>query len=201
MSIMPSGRKAYDSSGRSGSLSLCKRCSRERSAVKNRNDLRDLAGSVVKALVVVRDVIECPTGSMEIRRILKRRSRMISMHTNDEYRQLRKTSIRMTATTQLVLSDVQDQVDMRLGTLTSAVEASEKNITSAMKDNIEEMRIPDVLQSETMEKVQLTYRSLCNEVCMGHWSMISFQKIYTSKHLIHAAVIMGAVRALMDITL
>ncbi|KAK0211620.1 hypothetical protein IW262DRAFT_1301561 [Armillaria fumosa] len=65
--------------------------------------------------------------------------------------------IRTTTTTLQVLSDVQDQFNMRLSALAGAVEASEKNITSTMKDNIEEMRTSG---DETMEKVQLTLRDL-----------------------------------------
>ncbi len=38
------------------------------------------------------------------------------------------------------------------------MEASERNVTSVIKDNIEEIRTSGVLQSETMGKLQMTLR-------------------------------------------
>ncbi len=71
---------------------------------------------------------------------------------------LTRSQIRTTTTTQLVLSDVQDQVNTRFSALAGAMEASESNITSVIKDNTKEIRTSGVLQSETIEKLQVALR-------------------------------------------
>ncbi len=68
------------------------------------------------------------------------------------------SQIRTTTTTQLVLSDVQDQVNTRFSALACAMGASESNITSVIKDNTKEIRTSGVLQSETIEKLQVALR-------------------------------------------
>ncbi len=55
--------------------------------------------------------------------------------------------------TRLVLSDVHDDVTMRFNALTGSVEASERNITSTIKDNIEEIRTWGARQNENMENI------------------------------------------------
>ncbi|PBK58727.1 hypothetical protein ARMSODRAFT_1034391 [Armillaria solidipes] len=66
--------------------------------------------------------------------------------------------IRTTTTTRLVLSDAQDQVTTRFSALAGAVEASERNVTSVIKDNIKEIRTSAVLQTETMKTLRMTLR-------------------------------------------
>ncbi len=61
-------------------------------------------------------------------------------------------------TTQLVLSDIQDQVATRFSALAGAVEASERNVTSVIKDNTKEICTSGVLQNETIEKLQVALR-------------------------------------------
>ncbi|KAK0430546.1 hypothetical protein EV421DRAFT_276848 [Armillaria borealis] len=158
-------------------------------AANNRNDLRDLAESIVNTLVAVRDAVieHGPTSTSHFQNICvefqdymtellsklnnERRSRGIrrvlkAKKISDDisaYRQRVQAAkedflIRTTTTTQFVLSDVQDQVTTRFSALAGAVEASERNVTSVIKDNIEEIRTSGVLQSETMEKLQMTLR-------------------------------------------
>ncbi len=64
---------------------------------------------------------------------------------------LTRSQIRTTTTTQLVLSDVQDQVNTRLGALADTMETAQRNVTSAIRDSIEEIRASGALQSETMK--------------------------------------------------
>ncbi|KAK0451259.1 uncharacterized protein EV420DRAFT_730027 [Desarmillaria tabescens] len=63
--------------------------------------------------------------------------------------------IRTTTTTRLILSDVQDQVSTEFGSLTSLVEASERAVTSLIKDNTSEMLTLGITQNENMEKLQM----------------------------------------------
>ncbi len=73
------------------------------------------------------------------------------------------SQIRTTTTTRLVLSDFQDQVNTRLGALAGAMEASERNVTSVIMDNIKEARTSGDLQSE---KLQMTLCDFSDEVCI-----------------------------------
>ncbi|KAK0431065.1 hypothetical protein EV421DRAFT_201476 [Armillaria borealis] len=59
--------------------------------------------------------------------------------------------IRTTTMTRLALSDVHDEVTTGFSSLTGFVEASERNITSTIKDNIQEIRTWGVRQSEDMQ--------------------------------------------------
>ncbi|KAK0443638.1 hypothetical protein EV421DRAFT_528643 [Armillaria borealis] len=58
--------------------------------------------------------------------------------------------IRTTTMTRLTLSDVHEEVTTGFSSLTGFVEASERNITSTIKDNIQEMRTLGVQQSENL---------------------------------------------------
>ncbi|KAK0196391.1 hypothetical protein F5146DRAFT_994334 [Armillaria mellea] len=160
-------------------------------AANNRNDLRELAASIVKTLVAVRDAVieHGPTSashfqnicmefqdymtelllqlnserrSRGIRRILKAKkiSDDISAYRQQVQAVKEDFLIRTTTTTRLVLSDVQDQVNAKLCTLADTMEASERNITSVIKDNIEEIRTSSAMQCGTMEKVRLNIRGL-----------------------------------------
>ncbi len=53
--------------------------------------------------------------------------------------------------TRLALSDVHDDVTTGFSTLTGSMEASERDITSFIKDNIEEIRTWGARQSEDMQ--------------------------------------------------
>ncbi|PBK92934.1 hypothetical protein ARMGADRAFT_1030399 [Armillaria gallica] len=64
--------------------------------------------------------------------------------------------IRTTTTTQLVLSDIQDQVTTKFSALTGAMEMSERNVTSTIKDNIEDIRTLGNQHNKNMEKLQMT---------------------------------------------
>ncbi len=55
--------------------------------------------------------------------------------------------------TRLALSDVHDEVTTGFSTLTGSVETSERNITSTIKDNIEEIRTWGARQSEDMQNL------------------------------------------------
>ncbi|SJL18257.1 uncharacterized protein ARMOST_21842 [Armillaria ostoyae] len=158
-------------------------------AANNRNDLRDLAESIVNTLVAVRDAVieHGPTSTSHfqnicvefqdymtellsklnnerrlrgIRRVLKAKKISDDISAYRQRVQAAKEDflIRTTTTTQFVLSDIQDQVTTRFSALAGAVAASERNVTSVIKDNIEEIRTSGVLQSETMEKLQMTLR-------------------------------------------
>ncbi|PBK81772.1 hypothetical protein ARMGADRAFT_1091002 [Armillaria gallica] len=61
--------------------------------------------------------------------------------------------IRTTTMTRLALSDVHDEVTTGFSTLTGSVETSERNITSTIKDNIEEIRTWGARQSEDMQNL------------------------------------------------
>ncbi len=66
--------------------------------------------------------------------------------------------IRTTTMTCLGLSDVHHEVNMGFSTLTGSVEASERNITSTIKDNIEEIRTWGARQSEDMQNLSARLR-------------------------------------------
>ncbi|KAG7439069.1 uncharacterized protein BT62DRAFT_135624 [Guyanagaster necrorhizus] len=69
-------------------------------------------------------------------------------------RAIQKSFLVRTATmTQLAVSDVQDQVAAGFSTLTGSVEASERQITSTIKENIDEIRTLGARQSENMENL------------------------------------------------
>ncbi len=55
-------------------------------------------------------------------------------------------------------------VNTRLGALACAMEASERKVISVIKDNIKETRTSGVLQSESIEKLQVSLRDFSNEV-------------------------------------
>ncbi|PBK71092.1 hypothetical protein ARMSODRAFT_63304 [Armillaria solidipes] len=61
--------------------------------------------------------------------------------------------IRTTTMTRLVLSDVHDEVTTGFSNLTGSVVASERNITSTIKDNIQEIRTWGARQSEDMQNL------------------------------------------------
>ncbi|PBK79385.1 hypothetical protein ARMGADRAFT_1172416 [Armillaria gallica] len=163
-------------------------------AANNRNDLRELAASIVKTLVAVRDAMieHGPTSASHFQNICvefqdymtellsklnsERRSRGIrrvlkAKKISDDisaYRQRVQAIkedflIRTTTTTRLVLSDVQDQVNTRLGALADTMETAQRNVTSAIRDSIEEIRASGALQSETVGKLQATL-----QVCQQH---------------------------------
>ncbi|PBK71127.1 hypothetical protein ARMSODRAFT_973602 [Armillaria solidipes] len=90
-----------------------------------------------------------------IRRLLK--AKKISEDIN-AYRQRVQTAkdnflIRTTTMTRLVLSDVHDEVTTGFSNLTGSMEASERNITSTIKDNIQEIRTWGARQSEDMQNL------------------------------------------------
>ncbi|KAK0239397.1 hypothetical protein EDD85DRAFT_949250 [Armillaria nabsnona] len=66
--------------------------------------------------------------------------------------------IRTTTMARLVLSDFQDQVNTRLGALAGAMEATERNVTSVIKDNIKEARTSGDLQSEKLQMTLCDFR-------------------------------------------
>ncbi|KAK0443641.1 hypothetical protein EV421DRAFT_1735758 [Armillaria borealis] len=90
-----------------------------------------------------------------IRRLLKAKKISDDISAYKEQVQTAKEDflIRTTTMTQLALSDVHDEVIMGFSTLTGSVEASERNITSTIKDNIEEIRTLGARQSENMENL------------------------------------------------
>ncbi len=61
--------------------------------------------------------------------------------------------IRTTTMTRLALSDVHEEVVAGFNALTGSVAASERNITSTIKDNINKMRIWGARQSEDMQNL------------------------------------------------
>ncbi|PBK81784.1 hypothetical protein ARMGADRAFT_774629 [Armillaria gallica] len=61
--------------------------------------------------------------------------------------------IRTTTMTRLALSDVHEEVVAGFNTLTGSVAASERNITSTIRDNINKIRIWGARQSEDMQNL------------------------------------------------
>ncbi|KAK0186765.1 hypothetical protein F5146DRAFT_1067333 [Armillaria mellea] len=102
---------------------------------------------------------ECkPSG---IRRLLK--AKKISEDIS-AYRQRVQTAkdnflIRTTTMTHLTLSDVGANVTAGFGALTGSMEASERNITSTIKDNIEGIRTLDARQSEDIQNLSARLQS------------------------------------------
>ncbi|KAK0227482.1 hypothetical protein EDD85DRAFT_975149 [Armillaria nabsnona] len=154
------------------------------SAAKNRQDLQDLAESIVTTLVVVRDTIidHGPTSALcfkdicldfqtyldnllsklnketrlrGIRRLLKAKKISDDISAYRQRVQAAKEDflIRTTTMTRLVLSDVHDEVTTGFSTLNGSVAASERNITSTIEDNIEEIRTWGARQSEDIQKL------------------------------------------------
>ncbi|KAK0472746.1 hypothetical protein IW261DRAFT_1506717 [Armillaria novae-zelandiae] len=153
------------------------------SAVKNRKDLQELAESIVTTLVVVRDTVidHGPTSALcfkdfcldfqtflsdllsklnnesksrGIRRLLKAKkiSEEISAYRQRVQAAKEDFLIHTTTMTQLTLSDVHNDVTMGFSTLTGSM-ASERNVISTIKDNIEEIRTLGAQQSEEIKDI------------------------------------------------
>ncbi len=69
---------------------------------------------------------------------------------------LKGSQIRTTTTTTLAISNVQDQLNKKFSALTDTVDTSGRNLTSTMKDGMEEIRTMGVQYSETLEKFHTT---------------------------------------------
>ncbi|KAK0227493.1 hypothetical protein EDD85DRAFT_975177 [Armillaria nabsnona] len=90
-----------------------------------------------------------------IRRLLKAKkiSEDISAYRKQVQAAKEDFLIRTTTMTRLALSDVHDEVTTGFSTLTGSVETSERNITSTIRDNFEEIRTWGVRQSEDMQNL------------------------------------------------
>ncbi|KAK0235493.1 hypothetical protein EDD85DRAFT_77455 [Armillaria nabsnona] len=149
------------------------------SATKNRRDLQELAESIVDTLVVVRDTVidHGPTSAScfkdicldfqtylndllsklnkqrGIRGFLNAKKISDDISAYKERVQMAKGDflIRTTTMTRLALSDVHDDFTVRFSALTGSIEASERNITSTIKNNIQEIRTLSLQRGESME--------------------------------------------------
>ncbi|KAK0458206.1 uncharacterized protein EV420DRAFT_1544157 [Desarmillaria tabescens] len=133
-------------------------------ASKNKEDMQELAESIVAILVVVRDTTICVEYQTRSPRGIRQYLRATKISDDiGAYRQRVQMAkedflVRTMTMTRLALSDVQDEITTRFGTL------AERNITSAIKDNIEEMRtwgVRDIIPGDiyVIKPATLSFRS------------------------------------------
>lgn len=108
--------------------------------------------------------------------------------------------------TRLALSSVHDDFTVRFSALTGSIEASERNITSTIKDNIQEIRTLGVQRDESMEDLstRLLQASRQRSLYKGVVCIFNFIVILTlllnNEHLQVWDIIPGDIHVIKTVT-